>query len=41
MQGIKFIKGLKGNLSFKLPGHLFETVAGFTVAVKLLVCGMF
>lgn len=41
MQGIEFINGLKQNLSFKLPGHLFEIVAFFTVAVKLLVCGMF
>lgn len=41
MHGIKFINPLMGNLSFKLPGHLFATIAGFMVAVKLLVCDVF
>lgn len=41
MQSVKFISGLKGNLSFKLPGSVFETVTGFTVAVKLCGCDVF
>lgn len=41
MQSVKFINGLKGNLGFKLPGCVFETVTGFTVAVKLCGCDVF